>query len=302
MGFYKNIINPTTGKLQRVFNGVVVDIKPGVADSSSLPLTGNTKGDARIAHNNGHMYIWGSSSSFGSLSDWDDNGDIIDLEWDAIDGKPSSTPTNIDDAVSKKHLQGSDTTLGSMSANVDMNSHKLTGLAVPSSNGDSIRATTKITESNLEDSVDKKHTQNSDTILDEDGTNEISAENLVKGGINFIIDGGGDEITTGVKGYVRVPFGCTIQEVVLLADQSGSIVVDIWKCSYSDFDSGSNHPVNGDSITASAEPTISTAKKYQDNTLTGWTTSVSEGDILAFNVDSITDITRCTVVLKVKRV
>jgi len=63
---------------------------------------------------------------------------------------------DVADAISKKHTQGSDTTLGSMSANIDMNSHKLTGLAVPSSNGDSIRATTKITEANLEAAIDYK--------------------------------------------------------------------------------------------------------------------------------------------------
>jgi len=73
--------------------------------------------------------------------------------------------TNLADAISKKHTQGSDTALGTMAANVNMNSHKLTGLSVPSSNGDSIRATTKITESNLEDAVDKKHSQNGDTTI-----------------------------------------------------------------------------------------------------------------------------------------
>ena len=47
--------------------------------------------------------------------------------------------------------------------------------------------------------------------------------------IAFIIDGGGALITTGVKGSVEVPFSCTIAAWTLLADVSGSIVVDIWK-------------------------------------------------------------------------
>lgn len=81
---------------------------------------------------------------------------------------PSGIKDGYDDAVSKKHTQGTDTTLGAMSVDVNMNTHKLTSLAVPSSNGDSIRATTKITEVNLEDAIDKKHTQNTDEdiILD----------------------------------------------------------------------------------------------------------------------------------------
>jgi hypothetical protein len=82
----------------------------------------------------------------------------------------------------------------------------------------------------------------------------------------------------------------------LLADQSGSIVVDIWKDSYANFP-----PTDADSITASAVPTLSTADKSQDATLTGWTTSVSAGDTLRFNVDSATTVTRVSVLLKVTK-
>lgn len=69
----------------------------------------------------------------------------------------TQTNANLADAVSKKHTQGTDTTLGTMTADINMNSHKLTNLAAPSAAGDSIRQTTKITEANLEDAVDKKH-------------------------------------------------------------------------------------------------------------------------------------------------
>jgi len=75
----------------------------------------------------------------------------------------SNDAVDIDDAITKKHTIGGDTTLGSMSADVDMNTHKLTNLKVPASNGDSIRATTKITEVLLESATDLKHAQNTDT-------------------------------------------------------------------------------------------------------------------------------------------
>lgn len=111
----------------------------------------------------------------------------------------------------------------------------------------------------------------------------------------FVIDGGGATITTGVKGDLGpFDFAGTIQAVTLLADQSGSIVVDIWKDTYANYP-----PVVGDSITASAKPTITTAVKSQDATLTGWTTSISAGDTLRFNVDSITTCQRVVVALKV---
>ena len=83
----------------------------------------------------------------------------------------------------------------------------------------------------------------------------------------------------------------------LLADNTGSMVVDIWKDTYA------NYPptASPDSITASAKPTLSSAIKSEDTTLTGWTTSISAGDTLRFNVDSCSGITRAVLVLTVTR-
>jgi hypothetical protein len=125
----------------------------------------------------------------------------------------------------------------------------------------------------------------------------------------FVIDGGGSAITVGTtgqsgsagpKGYLPVDFAATINQVELLADQNGSIVVDIYKTTYSNFNPGT-HPIQSDSITASAVPTISSSYKAQDSTLTGWTTAISAGDILGYFVKGCTSITRCTVGLKVTR-
>lgn len=111
------------------------------------------------------------------------------------------------------------------------------------------------------------------------------------------IDGGGSEITTGIKTWVRVPFACTITGVTAAADQSGAIVVDIWKDTYANYP-----PTDADSITSSAPVTISgPSNKSEDTTLTGWTTSVSAGDILYFNVDSVTDIEHLVIELRVVR-
>lgn len=114
--------------------------------------------------------------------------------------------------------------------------------------------------------------------------------------ISFVIDGGGSAITTGIKGDLEIPFGCTINRVTTLADQSGSIVVDIWKDTYANYP-----PTVADTITASAKPTLSTATKAQDATLTGWTTSITAGDTIRFNVDSITTCTRVLISLKVTK-
>ena len=112
--------------------------------------------------------------------------------------------------------------------------------------------------------------------------------------ITFVISGGGSAIATGVAGYLEVPFACTINRVTLIADQTGSIVIDIWKHSYV----LNTPPVVADTITASALPTLSSAQTYQDSTLTGWTTAVAAGDLLAFNVNSATTVTQVTLSLK----
>jgi len=70
----------------------------------------------------------------------------------------------------------------------------------------------------------------------------------------------------------------------------------VWKDTYANFP-----PTDSDSITASAPPTLTTAQKSEDATLTGWTTSISSGDILGFNVDSATTVTRVTLQLLVTK-
>lgn len=133
------------------------------------------------------------------------------------------------------------------------------------------------------------------TYIDSNGSllSGPKLSNVETVGIAFVIDGGGSAITTGVKGYIPIPVGFTITQVTTLADQTGSIVIDIWKDSYANYP-----PVVGDSITASAKPTLSSAIKDIDSTLTGWTTSVTDSEILAFNVDSATTVELVTILIE----
>jgi len=116
----------------------------------------------------------------------------------------------------------------------------------------------------------------------------------VKKVVGISVDGSGVQIATGVKGYIRVPWAGTITKWTLLADQVGDIVMDIWKDTFANYP-----PTVADTITAAAKPTISTNDAADSSTLTGWTTSISAGDVLGFNVDSCTDITRVTLELEV---
>ncbi len=65
------------------------------------------------------------------------------------------------------------------------------------------------------------------------------------------------------------------------------------KSTYSGFPSTS-------SIVASAPVVLSSAQKHQDNTLTGWTTSVAAGDIIEWVVDSASTVQRVSIFLHVK--
>jgi hypothetical protein len=109
---------------------------------------------------------------------------------------------------------------------------------------------------------------------------------------SLTIDGGGSTITTGRRGAIEIPFTCTITAVRVFADQTGSIVLDIWKDTYTNYP-----PTIGDSITASAKPTISSATKSEDTTLAGWTLNITAGDVLVVYVDSCTSITQATISL-----
>jgi len=140
-------------------------------------------------------------------------------------------------------------------------------------------------------------TANKIPIADENGKLDswITATNN-DASIEFLIDGSGSAITTGVKGDLEVPFNCTINSATLLADQTGSIVIDIWKDSYTNYP-----PTDEDSITASTPPTITNGIKSQDTTLTGWNKTLTKGETLRFNVDSCSTITRVLLSLKVDK-
>jgi len=124
------------------------------------------------------------------------------------------------------------------------------------------------------------------------------------GEFGIVIDGAGSVITTGVKADLRVPYDCTITGWDLVADVSGSITIDIWKDTYANYPptgSGATGAGGDETITGANEPALSSAIKNTDATLTGWTTSLTDGDYLRFNVDSATTVTRVTLTLTVDK-
>ena len=111
--------------------------------------------------------------------------------------------------------------------------------------------------------------------------------------IEFIISGGGSAILTGNKGWLQIPFTCTIFAWRILSDQVGSIAVDVLRASAA-------FPVTS-IVGGGNKPTLS-AQQFNAAGPSGWTsTQLNPGDWIAFNVTSATTVTQVTVDLDVSK-
>jgi hypothetical protein len=111
--------------------------------------------------------------------------------------------------------------------------------------------------------------------------------------VTAVFDGGGSVLTVGSKAYIpEVPYNATITGWRIISPVAGSVVVDVWKDIYANF------PATViDTIAGSEKPTLSTATKNEDKALTTWTTAITSGDHLVFNIDSATTVTYVVVQL-----
>lgn len=122
---------------------------------------------------------------------------------------------------------------------------------------------------------------------------DINPSAVNTGTIGITIDGAGSVITTGFKQYVVIPYNCVITDWYIIADVVGSIVIDVWK--------DTSIPTVSNTIAGSEKPTLSSQQNNSDNLLTTWTTTVTAGDIIGFNVDSVSTITKATLVIKIRK-
>jgi hypothetical protein len=117
--------------------------------------------------------------------------------------------------------------------------------------------------------------------------------------LTVVFGTGAAVITAGAITFLSCPYSGTILSARLLAVDSavtaGSIVIDVWKDTYANFP-----PTVGDTITASAKPTLSSATKSEDTTLTGWSTGVTAGDVFGFKVDSASAVTQVMLQMRIQ--
>ncbi len=129
-------------------------------------------------------------------------------------------------------------------------------------------------------------------------TGQAIAAHIATTSVQFIIDGGGGVITAGVKGDIQVPFACTVTGWTVLGDVSGSVEVEVWKDTYTNFP-----PVAADKISGTENPKLITQAKNTDTALTTWSTlAIAANDVLRFNViGTPATVTRITVIIHVSR-
>ena len=110
--------------------------------------------------------------------------------------------------------------------------------------------------------------------------------------INFVLDNGSFDITTGSKGQLNLDVTGRIESWMLVADTVGSIVIDVKKDTYATYPDGLT------SIVGSEYPRLSSEKKARDESLSTWATQLTAGDILDFDVVSCSGIKKCSLFLR----
>ena len=147
------------------------------------------------------------------------------------------------------------------------------------SNGDTTYTSKKITFANVASSVVAQHPE---TITSTIGLNIYCEDNGV--------------ISVGLKpNYIVMPYACTIKSWRIIGNTIGNIVIDVWK-------KANAVPTIADTITGTEKPTLSSQQINQDTNLTTWNTAVAVGDVIAFNVDSVSGLGSITLILGVEKI
>lgn len=140
--------------------------------------------------------------------------------------------------------------------------------------------------------TDTGHTKIGDGSTAYNSLPHLKAGARVKHRVSITVDGSGAVLTTGIKGRTQVSFTGTLQGVTLLANASGSVTFGIKKSTYANF------PGTMTSIVGSNTPSLSSAQKAEITLDGGWTTSITGGDVLQFEITgSPATITQVTLIM-----
>jgi hypothetical protein len=120
-----------------------------------------------------------------------------------------------------------------------------------------------------------------------DGSN-LTGLSTTTGTFGVSMDGLGSVITTGSAGFITIPFNCIISDWYLVGNITGSIVFSLTRGLTSIVGAGN-------------KPTLS-SQQSSSSPIIGWNvTTLSVGDLVEFNVDSCSVLTRVNLVIKVTK-
>ena len=112
------------------------------------------------------------------------------------------------------------------------------------------------------------------------------------------IDGGGSAITPGQKGYTQIPYACTVIGWSAIADQAGSITVELDRRASSAPPTAPSVPnTTTDKMSASAPVTFTSAQTAAASAagVSSWATAISAWDTVGWNVTAASILTRVTI-------
>lgn len=125
--------------------------------------------------------------------------------------------------------------------------------------------------------------------------------NRRRGLLGISIDEGA-EIATGVKGELYIPYDATITAWTILADQPGEIQIDVWVAPFADYPpTVANSITNGVPPALAGSPSLIKAQGTPDDASPSWNKFIPAGSTMRFNVDSVSIIRRCSLVIEVDR-
>lgn len=108
--------------------------------------------------------------------------------------------------------------------------------------------------------------------------------------------GGGVPPSTGVEQDVVLPFTGTLTEWQIAADQVGSATIDVWMAAWASYP-----PTSANDITGGNPPALASAASAESTSLTGWTTAITAGDVMRFQLAAVATVTRVLLVLTYTR-
>ena len=115
--------------------------------------------------------------------------------------------------------------------------------------------------------------------------------------INFVVDSGSTQMSSGIKGEMTLDVTGEIQSWTVIGDQDGQIQFDIKKVDFANFPNfasicGTERPQLGNINTGAV------ARKNTNTTISTWNKTLNAGDIMQFEVVYAINIQRCVISMK----